>query len=85
MGSVTECACATTVNAKEPDRERCTIVCGAEIHKDWVKCRPCAMGNHTGAPCPQYKPDWPRTLIPTCRDCGFDSADHERGSDGQPN
>lgn len=70
---VHECQCATLPNAT---KGRCVIACGAEVHKDWVKCRPCAMGNHTGEPCRTPTRDWPFPLIKTCAVCGFDLADH---------
>ena len=64
---------------------KCLIVCGAEVEKKHVLCRPCALGNHTGEPCRQYRPDLLRHLVKTCEDCGFDAASHERGSDGSLN
>lgn len=81
------CECAELVNAKDPDRERCLIVCGATIPPKHVMCRPCALGNHTGRPCRRYVREgvFHFTSTRTCASCGFDSALHEEGSDGRPN
>lgn len=79
------CGCADLVNVAVPNRTRCLIVCGTEIDKKWVLCRPCALGNHTGEPCPQYEPEMFRHLVKTCAGCGIDAALHERGSDGTYN
>lgn len=68
-----------------PERGQCLILCGNEIPKKHVICRPCAKGNHTGKPCRQYVPEHPRNLVHTCKDCGYDSAIHEVGSDGRAN
>lgn len=84
-GKTGPCQCADLVNALEPDRERCLIVCGATVSGKNLKCRPCALGNHTGEPCRQNVPDYPRNLVKTCAECGFDGWRHEVGSDGRPN
>lgn len=67
------------------DLDKCLIVCGTEIEPKMVLCRPCAKGNHTGQPCPQYVPEFLFHLVKTCKDCGFDAALHKRGSDGSLN
>ena len=81
------CQCAELVNAKDPERERCLIECGAEIDRKSVKCRPCAKGNHTGRPCQRYVREtvYHFTSTRTCAECGIDSALHAEGSDGRPN
>jgi hypothetical protein len=81
-----ECQCANGENARlVAEKGKCLIVCGAPIEPKYVVCRPCALGNHTGAPCAQYVPDYPRHLVKTCKACGFDAALHKRGSDGSLN
>ena len=73
------CECADLFNAAVPDRERCLIVCGAPVEGKNIKCRPCALGNHTGKPCARYvrEPSWHFASNRTCAACGFDSALHE--------
>ena len=79
-----ECQCPELFNAKEPERERCLIVCGNLIHEKWVQCRPCAKGNHTGQPCRQFDPEPVFMHMKTCAECGYESHLHNRGSDGRP-
>lgn len=85
-GKKGSCECATLINAKEPNRERCLIVCGAEIPLKHVKCRPCAKGNHTGLPCSTPARETVFHLNnATCANCGIDLALHDNDSTGQPN
>lgn len=87
VGKVAEslCQCADLVNAAEPERERCLIVCGAEIPPKNVKCRPCSMDNHSGQPCLDPRQDWPFPTTRTCANCGFDLGAHSKQTDGSPN
>jgi len=89
VAAVAENLCECASSGRNPiivaDKGQCLIVCGAEIEKKHVLCRPCAIGNHTGKPCPQYVPEVLAHLARTCKRCGFDSAVHERGSDGSLN
>jgi hypothetical protein len=84
-GSRDLCQCPELFNAKDPPgTTRCLLQCDNAVHKDWLKCRPCALGWHKGVPCQQVVPDSVPTLMKTCARCGFDTASHERGSDGRP-
>lgn len=87
MSGTATCQCADLIDAKNPERERCLIVCGAEISPKYVKCRPCAKGNHTGQPCERYvrESTYHFTSTRTCATCGIDSALHAVGSDGSSN
>ena len=80
---VAECQCPELVNAAEPERERCLIVCGNLIQKNYMKCRPCALGWHTGEPCEQFVPEPTFMHVKTCAQCGYDSSLHHRRSDGR--
>ena len=75
------CQCGKLINTRATNGH-CVIECGAEIEKNWVFCRPCAKGNHTGGPCQTYirEPLFP--IVKSCRSCGFDSAMHD--SSGAP-
>lgn len=41
-----------------------------------VLCRPCAKDWHASGPCQHYEPEPIKHLVPTCSECGFDSAKH---------
>lgn len=70
-----QCQCAEIPPAY-PEKGQCLIVCGAEINKKHVKCRPCAFGNHTGQPCRTPRRNSMFPFDKTCDSCGFDLALH---------
>jgi hypothetical protein len=52
-------------------------VCNAEIDKGYVRCRPCAVGNHERRVCRHYLAvNTAPHLDRRCVTCGFDSAMH---------
>lgn len=58
------CACPSHACPVEPREPR------------HVRCRPCAVGNHTGRRCPAYVRLPLAHLDRSCATCGFDSAAH---------
>ena len=41
----------------------------------WVRCRPCAVGNHTGGVCGSYTQA--ARFFPDLCTCGYDRIDHQ--------